>query len=611
MYQQMATGAGIGAGTGAAMFTEVPPEEIGQPGAFGERKAIQTGLGGALGVAAPAVARPLGKALAYGAQKTLPAVQKLGAASKRAYNAMTRSAAGAAPMNAAEQKAVTETLEPFGVNWANLSDESKALASAEAQAQMQAGTGIDPKAIANKVLLNEQGFTGRTAPMRAQITRDPIEWGAQMDIMNSPAGAPVKRRWIGQQAKLAQHADDLINKIQSEAGTPEQASQNVFDAILDSNRKMSKEVGRLYDEAAERGVSEISTNWGAVNEVIGEAVDWGMTFEGKNPVAFAKTTMDKLGPNPTTKQIEAGFRRRLMDGWPGMKPETRYWTMKLVNAIDDDVAAAGDDVFRSARSAYKESRRQFEDKVYQTILGDKANEFNFMNRYVWNARVKDLQGLRDTLLNPSKILPEAERVAALERGTQAWRDVKAQTLARLFDKAVKGTDDGVMRFEGNAFAKEMDKITLARLREIFTPAELQSLSTLRETSRLLTSPVQHAHWNYSGTGQYIEKLTDRFLTASERTGIMPGPARGLAAGAQEILELPTGKERIAAAVMEPTAAIPPQAQQIRIEDWMSQQARRARLPQMGAAAAGAMPARVQDPGALEFFFGESPQTEQR
>lgn len=186
-----------GAKAGAIAAAEQPVLNDNGGEDFWAKKAGQVALGGATGgVVTPVVAKGV-QAMAGGVQRAVGAVQ-----SRLAPPQVTPQAV---------QQAVSDALGAQGMR---LGDAPKVILDSvtrQAQEALQAGQKLDPVAALRKAQFEAVGMTGEAAPTLGQVTRDPMQYANERNLVGVHMGGGV--------------SNPISDRFQAQAG----AMQGVFD----------------------------------------------------------------------------------------------------------------------------------------------------------------------------------------------------------------------------------------------------------------------------------------------------------------------------------------------------------------------------------------------
>lgn len=362
----------------------------------------------------------------------------------------------------------------------------------------------------------EQAGIPQELQTAAMISRDPRQWQFERNTMGiQGVGDELQNRYVQANQILRENLEDIGVSIGGTATTSFEAGEKVVDAVIKKSNEMQKEIGELYkkvetDVGDEIGMipdnlldtinnlqyEALAADWKGGDSIIGKMKSLGVIDVDENPIkAMTVTEAERLRQ----------FINKISD-----KNDNSIKLLKsdFISALDDDVIdTAGVEAYKQARDAARGRFQEFFPRelarsrpttLQQMVEGSLVAD-DILQKTVFGGRVNDLRKLKESLLTGTD-----EQIV---RGSEAWSDLKLQTLQKVIDRSTSNQGRGAL--SGNTFTKELNKIGKERLETIFDPDELLKLRTIEKALEYTTVEVPFSAVNYSGTGAAV---TNNFLS---------------------------------------------------------------------------------------------------
>lgn len=418
----------------------------------------------ALGTAAGALLGPLA-----------PYVQKLGGFVTRRMFGVDNPLLDI-PANAAQQ------LAQRGVVIENLPAGVQQSTAREVAAQIAAGT-FDPDQIARKANLEALGLK----PTTAIITREPVQWANERELAKSERGAALMQTYQANNQVLKDHLAKIAEGTGGAQATAHDAGDGAINAVRAKFAEMQGEVSMLYDDIRAAKGDKYGLSPNRILKVLDEASD---DANSSSIVDSTRARMRRLGvidkdnqviaAGPNSERVLTVRQAEELRKWiGGLKGDDRTKRM-VIEALDDDVfESTGEDAFKVARDKARARFSEFESKILSDVVDGKAAPDSLFERYVMgkSATADDLARFRDSLTTGNTL--------QVQRGTQAWNDIRRQTAERILQKAANGNaDEGMLSYP--QLRKVIEQIGDKKLEVLFGVEGRQLygrlLTALRDTS---------------------------------------------------------------------------------------------------------------------------------
>lgn len=381
------------------------------------------------------------------------------------------------------------------------------------RAQLKRDGVLTPEQIERFNLFKKAGLQ----PTRANLTQSADDFQVQQEAIKR--SGPMRSIVDAQDQQLTGAVDDFASSTGGVTDDAFDAGESVFQAVTKKATTLDDQINQLYSQArnAAQGEKVVSLSNltdklnqvapqnqlsnGVVRAVVGDLKSRGILGEGMK-------LQGRIDIN-TAEEVRKVINQFRADA----NPAGKRILDQLKESLDDDVLrTAGRDVFKQARDAYSSfkkelslaSRSKFDQKtgsIVEDILTGKVEPEQLLKKTVTNtsASVRDLQKLKDYLLSGTD-----DQIAV---GTQAWNDLRGQTVRHMLSKAI-GTagrgEGGQPVFNGNNFRKELERIGPQKLKTLFGD-DYRKLLEIAEVGKLRI-PVSMTQQGKGPTAQAVSEL---------------------------------------------------------------------------------------------------------
>lgn len=446
------------------------------------RTAGQAGIGGVAGF----LGQPIVEGAASGIAKLAAGVVNRGAGA-------VRGAIGDLSDEAA-RKIAAESLAKNGVRFDTLnSSVQKSLANEVKEAMKRYG-GVNAAALARQADFDELGID----PLKAWVTRDPIDFGRVKNLEATDAGDVLKRK----SADLSRTLVDRLEGMRGvNTGDQFQSGSRVGAALSKAHGAAKDRVTALYDQFRNTAPN-VSADPKRLGDTIMDSVEKDALGDFLGPL---KNLINDFttGKRPTTpdslyraQQVANAVVRR--GGPEGMAAR------KIVDAIDNELEQMGRDMsavgpemaqaanlLKKARSAHRELKMAEESipALKAVAEGNYAAE-DFLGKYIVGADVREVAAMW------SKV---------------GGKEVKDAARSQLID-ALKtaAMNDPTKPFKADSFRKLVSSPGMAQKIEIILGSGGKSL--VERINRAATSAISipaGARYNTSGTAMELMNMSRR------------------------------------------------------------------------------------------------------
>lgn len=350
---------------------------------------------------------------------------------------------------------------------------------------------LTPEQMERAKILEAVGVKNPTAAM---VSRDPATWQFERNTAGiQGVGDRIRQRYVESNQAIQEALRDLGKMTKGKASTAYEAGESVVDAVTNKNREMQRAVGDLYSNIRKYNLVAEGLRPQRIMDALDEASD---NAYADNIVNSVTRKMKRYGLIDGTGNYQEGQvltvpqaeeLRKFINSLRGDR-QTEHIVSNIIDALDDDVIeTAGDDAFRVARDAARNRFREFESKLLGGISEGKIVSDDVLKKTVLGGKVKDVEALKNSLLRGTD--------DQVMRGSQAWNDLKMQTVQNILDTAVGSNG----KLSGTSLKRQLERIGKERLETIFDPEELMRLRTIEKAAEFTTIEVPESFVNYSGT----------------------------------------------------------------------------------------------------------------
>ncbi len=399
--------------------------------------------------------------------------------------------------------ALESELKQSGVDWNSLGAEVKSGLMQQARRQLSVSGELSPDMLARKLEMEEVLGPG-AGPTQAQVTRNPQQWTWERNTQKQQEiGDPLADRYKAQLQRLNQRLSDAVTeKQQAKAQNAYQAGAEAIGAVQQKMKDSGRVVDDLYSVWRETGAGATEVKPQKLADTLGRVMDeWGV--ENIAPTVRARMESFGLLGGKQTKVLtidEAEKLRKLIGNNidPANRPQAGAMTM-LKRSLDEavmDTEAPDIPSLKAARQAAFERFSVKDSAPAVKAAAEGVEPDKFFRKFVLNGDVRDLRGLRATLTTGVTGAKPTAGIDYEAAGGQAWRELQAQTVRHLIEKA-QSLGEG--SFSGRAFEKALKELGDERLKVLFAPEQLEALKKLSRVANNVTTEPPFAAVNHSNT----------------------------------------------------------------------------------------------------------------
>lgn len=476
-----------GAGTGG-LLSLAQPVDMSEPGAsFAEQKAIQAGLGTALGAAGV----PVGETVARG----------VGGAVNKVRQYVDRARARIDPsFNITINAKVDQVLQDAGIRTVNLPQDVLASLRTDVAAALKSGQTIDKAALSRIADAKTVGVD----LLKGQATRDPKQYTFEQNTRDiTGAGEPIQKVMNEQNGQLV----GAINAAKPGVD-PLTAGQRIIGALQGFDQRAKGAVDQAYTAArSSAGVGtevplqplaqragEVMENFGRENlpgSVLRRLESYGV-LGGTQTKSFTIEEANRLravinANYDPTKLVEAKALKLLTQG--------------ITDAEDLLGSQASSTLAPEATAAFAQARKLAAKrfKLIESVDALKASIDNvdpdkFVAKHLISAPVGQVRALTSILRSAS---PETVK------------ELRGQVILYLKNEATNGAADEFAKFSQSGYQKALDKIGPHKLAILFPPAERTKLLALARTASTIQVRPEGAAVNEANTASAAMNLLAR------------------------------------------------------------------------------------------------------
>jgi hypothetical protein len=266
--------------------------------------------------------------------------------------------------------------------------------------------------------------------------------------------------------------------VPGQSMTPTQAGREVQDAIRAADDRLSAQVDALYDAArSAQGVDDAVGYAGLGQRVQGALADFDQAADLPPVVAKRLRDLGSKADDVTVRDL-VDLRRLVNRRTRITRDETNVAALSAVRgAVDDfmdDLQAQSPaiEAFRTANRAAFERQQALGTNALSKTIRDQLEPDNFIRSQVVGGTVRDLQALKNVVLN--------------EAGDQqAWETARRAVVDWLNDRAT-----GQAGFSASRYTKDLANIGDEKLALLFSSQEIAALRGVgQQTARALTQQI--------------------------------------------------------------------------------------------------------------------------
>lgn len=487
---RMTQNAKVGAGSSSLLPYEGDPEN------FWLGKGIQTGLGGAIAFAAPAVIEPLVRAGSA-------AINALAGKAK----GMARTLTGQTSESSVTGQLQLE-LQRNGIEWASIPDTVRSGLVAEAQRALRAGTDIDPQAITRLATARMEGVE----LTQGQATRNPLAWSREQNLARTEPGQPLAQRFTEQNARLVGGMNQRVAQTGAETADPYDVGSAALTTLRSQDAAARAGVSSAYDEfrsaagaqarvptdVIEPATRRLLREFGDTNipsSVISRMHEYGM-LGGQPSRAFTLGEADDL-----LKLINNNR------GAPGSPQSVAMGRLdRTVKDAIDNMAASHElggpaaellGLARSAASARFANLRETPALADAVDLSQRLAPEKFVEKYI---------------ISPSASIDDVTALMRqFDNNPSARMQIQGQVMDYLRRQAINNATDETAKFSQAAFRRALDRVGDRKLNVLFGEVGAKSLRNLQRTAELTqVDPVAsgvNRSWTAPAALDFMDQMT--------------------------------------------------------------------------------------------------------
>lgn len=525
----------------------------------------------------------VGPALATGVNvlgNAAPALLMKGAKVLGATRAASAADAGSAASATIDPVAAAKAYVTSHTNlaWDALSDKVKATL-VNVASDSRALAHLDPKALETQARL--ESLPVPVPATAGQLSRDPVQLRNEGNVSATQAGKPIRDIYVAQNKALLDNLDVLKNGTEGTADSPSQVGVSVQDQALRAKLAAKQaQVKGLYTAADNAGETQQQVSIKPIQDLIAQTPDkthygyaqswFNQTVKSSpkletsiNQSAEANDAAIAANNAPKTMSIkDLEDLRKAAVAKQANGGEDAYYAGKLKAAIDQATTGAGGDLYKAARAANVEKEREFNNqsavaRLVEQKAGrplDRATALeNTWNSTVLNGSAEDLSKVRTSLFKdePTPVPATREAPAQVGKGTQAWRDLQAQTIQHIRDEATKGVakfEDGTPNVTPAAMERAIRSIGPEKLNILFGPNVVSRLNQIMEATRTVkTEPPT----GFKGSPTFANALTFLEKSMISKIPVVGNTAVGIVKAAANLHDLGRTTREINAATTTP------------------------------------------------------------
>lgn len=488
---RVGTGVAAGAAGGA-----LSPVDMAENESFAGTKAAQVGLGGVTGGVMNPVLGKFGDALGRRVQRFL----------------QDREVSGARASLKADQ-VMAEALAEIGAKLDELPKGFIDRMRQQVVTALKEGKELDAAALMRKADFEAAGIK----PTLGQITRDATQFANERNLRGvANVGEPLMQRFAEQNKALTEGISRFGGEGASQAFPAGERAVAALKAIDDD---LAKQVRAAYQAARE------STGKDMTVPLQGFAQDFAKVVKsyGKDNIPSAvKAYVNELGlmggkQKKVFSMEDAEELIQLINkNYDPMKKAQASALNEIRGAVKNAILAADDQggAFKGAREAARK-RFQLQEMVpaLKAASDGTASPDDFVQRYVINGKTNDLKNM----------------VRLSELADPALKDeVRGQVGSHLLRAAFGENPAGDALFTPTRFAKAVREIGDAKLKAIYTDAEVEQIKRLGRVGAYINSQPTAAPVNYSNTGGVVLSALQKIPGVPAAIGLLASGQKALA-----------------------------------------------------------------------------------
>lgn len=369
-------------------------------------------------------------------------------------------------------------------------------------------------------LARDAGLAGEAAPSRGQISRDPEQTRFENDVINTPAGQPLRDNRAAQQAALNREFDRIQDDFADGKvfADDDEQGRAIKEAALAAREAKRDKRNRLYEEARKAGELDKPLVLEGLPDAMEKLKDLEDFVSGNKAVkqyAVKNGIIDEQGRmKATTIDDVEKFRQFVNTAYDMSDPRSAMQRGIVTDVIDSAMEGANSgELFNRARGYAAKYYDEFNATPFTRAVTNnkRGSNVGVDDAKVVDKLIKSSNAEIDRFKNTLRTTPE---------GRKQWGAIQGRFIEQLKSKAFgTQTDSKGNRLATPAvFTREVERLNKSgKLDKVLgkeTAEKIVDLSTL--INRLMTSPPGTK--NHSGT---IMALKNMLRATPELMKIVP------------------------------------------------------------------------------------------
>lgn len=434
--------------------------------------------------------------------------------------------------NAAE-KIARESLRARGISFDDLNAGVQQSLISDVQTAMKRYGGVSASALARQADFQELGVD----PIKAWVTRDPIDFGKAKNLEATDAGDALKKARAALDAQLLSRIEGLRGR---NMGTQFESGVAAGSALRSADDAARGKVNSLYAQARASTGKDLDVPLTGLAQSYASVLD---DFADKVPTAvrnkFNALGLDPANPSNQRKQFtieDADKLLKSINEHVGNDAATNRALSKLREAVKTAVteADATGGPFAPAVAAAKE-RFAAHDAIpaLRAVADGSFEPEKFFSQFVIGGSVKDVAAMWGRV--DSKELKDAVRSRLVDALKDAARG--------------KGQSDEAATFAQARFAQFLESPGMPeKLKIILGPKGAADIGLVQRTSEAAIKAPAGSRWNTSGSAMELMNLSRRLPMVGP---LISDPLRGLYNDAAAATAQRAGPAAIRSLVVDP------------------------------------------------------------
>lgn len=391
---------------------------------------------------------------------------------------------------------------------------------------------------------------------KGQLTRDPLQLREEQQLAQTREGTPIRERYIEQNKALLDNIDIMKGKTGARAPSTIEAGRMVDKALMDKINKSKQNYEGLYKKAANSPEGNAPVSVKPLTDYLNDTLNPQMT-------TFAETALKKMGAltkddngvlmpakDIPLKQMEE--LRKLASAESKDGGTKGHYAGEVVSKIDEIMDKNGGQLYKDARSAFKQHQMEFKETGAISGLVDKKSRVDrkvaledVFDKSVLKGSIQDLKNVRDNLINDKD-------ATIRKKGRQAYRELSGQAIEYIKQNSAEkfvGSDElGNKTVSASGLKKSLDNIGDEKLDLLFGKQGREKLRQIQQvTEDLKTSPPKRIQG--SDTAINLMAMLNRTLDSIDKIPLIGNVAKGGIAMVRRANELGQAERKVGQSLM--------------------------------------------------------------